>query len=80
MGIKSIYRRNQYGQRLILLENDGSNAINVLQGLRQSLPQLRDEIEADPDLSPEEKQDAVAEVNTVIGELVTAVKSFADSL
>lgn len=80
MGIKSIYKRNQYGQRLILFENDGNNAINVLQGLRQSLPQLRDEIEADPDLDAQEKQDAVAEVNAVIGELVTAVKSFADSL
>lgn len=80
MGIKSIYKRNQYGQRLILFENDGSNAINVLQGLRQSLPQLRDEIEADPDLDAQEKQDAVAEVNAVIGELVAAVKSFAGSL
>lgn len=80
MGIKSIYKRNQYGQRLILFENDGSNAINVLQGLRQSLPQLRDEIEADEDLSADEKADAVAEVNGVILALVAQVKAFADSL
>ena len=80
MGIKSIAKRAQYGNRLLMLEEQGQDAIDRLQGLRQALPGLRDAIDADEALSQDEKAAAVAEVNGVILALVAQVKAFADSL
>lgn len=80
MGIRSISKRAGYGDRLIQLESEGERGIAMLTGLVQTLPALRSDIEADEDLSQQEKDDAVADVNAVIIELVSQVKQFADSL
>lgn len=80
MGIRSIAKRAQYGTHLIQLQSEGTNAIGRLQGLTASLPALKRDIEADADLTPEEQQDALAEVNEVITSLVSQVKEFANGL
>lgn len=80
MGIISISLRARYGDRLLQLKSEGDRGIQMLQSLTQTLPQLRDDINADTGLSQQERDDAVAEVNAVIVDLVTQVKDFADSL
>lgn len=80
MGIVSISKRARYGDRLLQLKSEGDRGIQMLQGLTQTLPQLHDDINADTGLSQQERDDAVAEVNAVIVDLVAQVKAFADSL
>ena len=80
MGIRSIAKRAEYGRRLMVLEEQGQDAIDRLQGLRQALPELRDTIDGDEALSQDERAAAVAEGNGVILDLVAQVKAFADSL
>ena len=80
MGIRGISKRARYGDRLIQLEDEGNRGISMLSGLTQTLPQLRQEINDDDDLSAEEKVDALADVDAVIAHLVTQVKEFANGL
>lgn len=80
MGIKSIAKRAQYGERLLTLEDEGERALGQLEGLRSMLPALRAAIVADEDMTSQEKSDATAEVDAVIVELVSKVKAFAASL
>lgn len=80
MGIRSISKRAGYGDRLIQLEDEGNRGISMLSGLTQTLPQLRQAISDDDDLSAEEKVDALADVDAVIAHLVTQVKEFANGL
>lgn len=80
MGIKSVAKRARFGEQLIALETEGVDAIARLQSLTQTLPSLRADINADEDLTPEEKVAAVAEVNEVILDLVSQVKEFANGL
>lgn len=80
MGIRSVSKRARYGDRLIQLESEGTRAIQGLQGLTQTLPELRQDIIDDADLDQAEETAAIAEVDATIADLVTQVKDFAGSL
>lgn len=80
MGIKSVYKRAEYGRNLYTQEAQGQRSIGELQRLRQTLPALRAEIVADPELSSEERADALTEVDATIGKLISDIKAFADGL
>lgn len=80
MGIKSISKRADFGRRLLALEVQAGATLEELERLKISLPSLREQIEIDPDLTQDEKDDAVAEVNASIVSIVSQVKAFADSL
>lgn len=80
MSIRSTYKSATYGEKLVSLEARGQRAIDELTKLRDELPHLKTQIDADADYSLEEKAAAKGEVDTAISGLVAQIKAFASGL
>lgn len=80
MSIRSTYKSATYGEKLVGLEARGQRAIDELTKLRDELPHLKTQIDADADYSLEEKAAAKSEVDTAISGLVAQIKAFAAGL
>ena len=80
MSIKRTSILAEYGDDLRAQSNRGQRAIDTLNALQSSLPNLKTAIGNDAELTAQDKTDAQAEVDAVITSLVTQIKNFANGL